>query len=116
MSEHRIEAPPVIPKQSPQRFGKRSTLAIDHVNVRHASARPEDTKSRIRIGGMVLAVFGLGLVGHDQLVSFASNAAGCHIKGNISINTGEPIYHVPGQEHYRETKISPQYGERWFCT
>ncbi|MEI9416544.1 thermonuclease family protein [Mesorhizobium sp. Cs1321R2N1] len=40
----------------------------------------------------------------------------CIIKGNISINTGEHIYHVPGQEHYWETKISPQYGERWFCS
>lgn len=40
----------------------------------------------------------------------------CDIKGNISINTGERIYHVPGQEHYWETKISPQYGERWFCS
>ncbi|ANN59643.1 hypothetical protein A9174_24950 [Mesorhizobium loti NZP2037] len=43
-------------------------------------------------------------------------AGGCYIKGNISINTGEHIYHVPGQEHYWETKISPQYGERWFCS
>ena len=43
-------------------------------------------------------------------------AGGCSIKGNISINTGERIYHMPGQEHYWETKISPQYGERWFCT
>lgn len=37
-------------------------------------------------------------------------AGSCDIKGNISINTGERIYHVPGQEHYWETKISPQYG------
>ncbi|CAN7578038.1 sunset domain-containing protein [Mesorhizobium sp. LjNodule214] len=44
------------------------------------------------------------------------SAGGCEIKGNISINTGERIYHVPGQEHYWETKISPQYGERWFCS
>ncbi|MER9316346.1 hypothetical protein NKI31_12675 [Mesorhizobium sp. M0659] len=43
-------------------------------------------------------------------------AGGCNIKGNISINTGEHIYHVPGQEHYWETRISPQYGERWFCS
>jgi hypothetical protein len=40
----------------------------------------------------------------------------CDIKGNISINSGEKIYHVPGQEHYDETVISPQYGERWFCS
>lgn len=41
---------------------------------------------------------------------------GCSIKGTIAINSGERIYHVPGQEHYSETKISPQYGERWFCS
>ena len=33
-----------------------------------------------------------------------------------SIDTGEKIYHVPGQNFYNETKISPEYGERWFCT
>ena len=41
---------------------------------------------------------------------------GCDIKGNISIKTGEKIYHVPGQEYYSATQISPEYGERWFCT
>lgn len=40
----------------------------------------------------------------------------CDIKGNISINSGERIYHVPGQKYYAATRISPQYGERWFCT
>ena len=42
--------------------------------------------------------------------------SGCDIKGNISINSGEKIFHVPGQEFYSDTKISPEYGERWFCT
>ena len=41
---------------------------------------------------------------------------GCAIKGNISVNTGEKIYHVPGQQYYDETIISPEKGERWFCT
>ncbi|SFB58648.1 hypothetical protein SAMN03159496_05441 [Rhizobium sp. NFR07] len=31
----------------------------------------------------------------------------CRIKGNVSINTGERIYHVPGQIYYEETRISP---------
>nr|WP_244420843.1 hypothetical protein [Mesorhizobium japonicum] len=52
----------------------------------------------------------------DTAPSASLLSIGCNIKGNISINTGERIYHVPGQEHYWETKISPQYGERWFCT
>jgi len=41
---------------------------------------------------------------------------GCDIKGNISFDTGEKIYHVPGQEFYTNTTIDPTYGERWFCT
>ena len=40
----------------------------------------------------------------------------CKIKGNVSINTGERIYHVPGQKYYSDTVISPSYGERWFCS
>ena len=41
---------------------------------------------------------------------------GCDIKGNISISSGEKIYHVPGGTFYDETVIRPEYGERWFCT
>jgi len=40
----------------------------------------------------------------------------CDIKGNISINSGERIFHVQGQENYDATRISYQYGERWFCS
>lgn len=38
---------------------------------------------------------------------------GCLIKGNIS---SEHIYHIPGQQHYEDTVITPSRGERWFCT
>ena len=41
---------------------------------------------------------------------------GCDVKGNISFDTDEKIYHVPGQDYYNETIIRPEYGERWFCT
>ncbi len=41
---------------------------------------------------------------------------GCDIKGNISFNTGEKIYHLPGQDFYNDTIISTENGERWFCT
>ena len=61
------------------------------------------------------------LLAPDQGTSMASNALAtfgrdCQIKGNISIGSGEKIYHLPGQEYYRETVIRPEYGERWFCT
>ena len=40
----------------------------------------------------------------------------CRIKGNVSIDTGERIYHVPGQKYYSQTRIRQDYGERWFCS
>ena len=39
----------------------------------------------------------------------------CQIKGNIN-DRGVKIYHLPGSEHYGETRISTASGERWFCT
>lgn len=40
----------------------------------------------------------------------------CNIKGNISINSGTRIFHVPGQYDYDSTRIRTDYGERWFCS
>lgn len=45
-----------------------------------------------------------------------THLAGCDIKGNIAVDSGEKIYHLPGQRYYEQTKISPSYGERWFCS
>jgi len=44
------------------------------------------------------------------------NQAECNIKGNISHNTGNKIYHIPGMEDYESTVIDPAKGERWFCS
>jgi len=41
---------------------------------------------------------------------------GCDIKGNVSFDSGEKIYHLPNQEFYSNTVINTKYGERWFCT
>ena len=41
---------------------------------------------------------------------------GCVIKGNISVNTGDKLYHIPGMEDYDRTIISPAKGERLFCS
>ena len=39
---------------------------------------------------------------------------GYSIKGNVSVETGAKIYHVPGSDDYEATKIDPARGERWF--
>lgn len=69
----------------------------------------------IAIGGLAVAWEQGGLKSVASPLSlFASG--GCNIKGNVSIDTGERIYHVPGQKYYEATRVSPQYGERWFCS
>lgn len=40
----------------------------------------------------------------------------CPIKGNISMSSGDRIYHIPGWQNYDSTLIDTTAGERWFCT
>lgn len=51
----------------------------------------------------------------------AANAAippnpDCPIKGNISHNSGNRYYHLPGMPDYEITLIDVARGERWFCS
>jgi hypothetical protein len=50
------------------------------------------------------------------VTEFGPILVGCLIKGNISKNSGERIYHVPGQNYYAVTRIGWLAGERWFCS
>ncbi|MDK1489408.1 succinoglycan biosynthesis protein exoi [Sinorhizobium sp. 7-81] len=82
--------------------------------------RPQK-RSVLSYPGLVIAALALGAAGGmtatDLIASFNGGTGGsCNIKGNVSIDTGERIFHVPGQRYYSQTKISPQYGERWFCS
>lgn len=72
------------------------------------------------VPGLLVGALMVGTAGYytagDLVAQVAASAQSCNIKGNVSINSRERIYHVPGQEYYASTKISPQYGERWFCS
>lgn len=52
----------------------------------------------------------------ESSTSFGLLGSGCNVKGNISVNSGKHIYHLPGQQYYDETVITPSKGERWFCS
>ena len=83
---------------------------------------------RGRRGVPAIAVAGAAALGFAGVYGFSNPAAPsvaaaigspageCTIKGNVSIDTGERIYHVPGQYYYGRTKISPEYGVRYFCS
>lgn len=66
----------------------------------------------VGFGGVYLFTSDIDVLAKAQAM-FANE---CNIKGNISIGSGERIYHMPGQEYYRATIIRPEYGERWFCS
>lgn len=80
--------------------------------------------SRLPIQGILTGIVFVGLAGASISAGIDSPSSliaalpgsSCNIKGNISQNTGENIYHVPGQQHYDETRIRIEHGERWFCS
>ncbi|MGR9221290.1 sunset domain-containing protein [Rhizobium leguminosarum] len=93
----------------------------------HRSFSPRyTTKKRARprftTEALYLAVVGAGVVGYfgvevaDMATSLANFSMACNIKGNVTIGSRERIYHMPGQEYYDETRISPRSGERWLCS
>lgn len=87
---------------------------------RPAPARRRRSRSLPVLPVVLLLCGGTGtlLGGRDpgHLAQPLQAAQHCRIKGNVSIATGERIYHVPGQADYERTKIRPSYGERWFCS
>lgn len=58
----------------------------------------------------------IGAMAFGGMVQISPAGEPCEIEGNISLEGGERIYHVPGQDHHEETTIRTDYGERWFCT
>lgn len=69
------------------------------------------------IGFAGVAAFSIPDSGTSMFSSTVANfGRNCDIKGNISVHSGERIYHVPGQRYYASTIIRPEYGERWFCS
>lgn len=82
--------------------------------------KPPQTRSRRlgrKLGNVGLWLIVLGSVAAAALVGeIGPGYVGCDIKANISVRTGERIYHVPGQKYYSATRIDWLRGERWFCS
>ena len=83
-------------------------------------ARPFPPKGKAnrlsKLFGAIVAVCVMRLALLDPIVGASYALAGCHVKGNISPNTGERIFHIPGQSYYSRTHITLIKGERWFCS
>lgn len=74
--------------------------------------------------GAVAAPFGLAYLGGSTATGGTPTTVdtptySCddpRIKGNISMSTGEKIYHMPDDRFYNSTVIDESAGEKWFCT
>jgi hypothetical protein len=64
----------------------------------------------------ILAISVILLFTLSACSSEESSSSDCNIKGNVSYNTGEKIYHLPEDQFYDVTEIDESYGEEWFCS
>ena len=90
--------------------------------------QPSPSKHKRKKKGLLKTVLGLGILAVISFVTIEFRGSrspspitsltkpGCVIKGNISISSGNKIYHLPGMEDYESTVIDPSKGEKWFCT
>lgn len=65
---------------------------------------------------IIVVICGIALFANRLLSHNMIRKPGCDIKGNISWNNDKKLYHLPGMKDYEITEISPEKGERWFCT
>ncbi len=97
-------------------------------SIHGVAPRPSPTKQKVKKRGLLETVIGIGVIAAIALFTMKFSPSrspspitsltkpGCTIKGNISIDTGNKIYHLPGMEDYESTVIDPQKGEKWFCS
>lgn len=93
-------------------------VAPGHQPTKHTLKKRGVLKTVVGIGILAVIVLFTMLLSRSRSLSPITSIAkpGCAIKGNISINTGNKVYHVRGMEDYESTVIDPASGERWFCT
>lgn len=89
-------------RRQPPSFARRLDIAVRRV-------------LRWVLGVLVIVTLGLQ-IWQNRGGLIAAVTPGCSIKGNISWNTGERIYHTPGQSYYDETRVRLFSDERWFCS
>ncbi|KGF72579.1 DNA-binding protein [Neosynechococcus sphagnicola sy1] len=90
--------------------------------------QPLPTKRKNRKGSLLETFVGVVILAAIALITMQFSRSrspspitsitqpGCVIKGNISIEAGNKLYHLPGMQDYKSTVIDPVTGERWFCS
>ena len=97
-------------------------------SIQGVAPRISSTKQKLKKSSLLETVIGIGILAVIVLITMqfsrsrspslvtAITKPGCTIKGNISIDTGNKVYHLPGMEDYESTVVNLASGEKWFCT
>lgn len=97
-------------------------------SVQGVAPRSLPTKQKTKKRGLLKTIISIGVIAAIVLFAIEFSRSrypslitsitkpGCTIKGNISVDTGNKVYHLPGMEDYELTVIDPATEERWFCT
>jgi cold shock CspA family protein len=112
-------------EQAVEQNGK---LRATRASIQGVENRPFSRKQKPRKESLPKTIFGVIIMPVIALFVILSRPSsypspitlitkpGCTIKGNISIETSNKIYHLPGMEDYESTVIDLSKGEKWFCT
>lgn len=103
-------------------------LRAARASIQGVAAQHQPIKQKLQKHGLLETIVGIGILAFivPLTMQFSRSRSpspiasiakpGCTIKGNISIDTGNKLYHLPGMEDYESTVIDQASGERWFCT
>ncbi|WP_245452142.1 thermonuclease family protein [Mesorhizobium waimense] len=109
-------------RQSPQKWLVEQGLALDWPRYSNGAFAAEQASAKAAHRGIWQGRFDqpwdwraanadkVETVSEQSTGFFGLLGSGCNIKGNISVNSGEHIYHVPGQKYYDRTIVTPSKG------
>ncbi len=98
-----------------------------NASIEGVAPRRSPTKPKAKKRGLMETAISLGIMAvialfvrefsrsHSPSPVTSITKPGCTIKGNISIDTGNKVYHLPGMEDYESPVIDPTQGEKGFC-
>jgi len=104
---------PIVTEQKLRDFSKSSNKQAQSNRINGNNQTQKHNKQAIQKVLPVVFLIGLGISSISPITNFVR---GCNIKGNISVNTGDKLYHLPNMQDYATTNIDVSKGEKWFCT
>ncbi|OIP68447.1 MAG: hypothetical protein AUK48_15850 [Oscillatoriales cyanobacterium CG2_30_44_21] len=100
-------------KASIQGVSSRNISKGQYKSVPKSSKSSKSSKGTLQI---LSSVFGIVVFGFLVISANRNLFTNCKIKGNISVSSGDKLYHLPEMPEYEITQIDIAKGEKYFCS